>query len=131
MNLNNFNLVKPFQNKHLTNYNNYNLKSNLKIKFIKPKFFLKLNSYFNVFYKNLKFINNYNSMLIFNKDNIFINKNFVNFFYSLLFKKKNFIILDSDYSHIYPLYKFIYGVNSLQLYKNFFFLKPIYFTRKN
>lgn len=68
---------------------------------------------------------------MFNKNNIFLNKNFINFFYYLSFNKGNFIILDSEYSHIYPLYKFIYGLNTLQLYKNFFFLKPVYFTRKN
>ena len=50
-----------------------------------------------------------------------MNKNFINFFYSLIFNKNKFIILDSDYSHIYPLYKFIYGLNTLQLQKNFFF----------
>ena len=69
--------------------------------------------------------------MFFNKNNIFLNKSFINFFYSLTLNKNNFIILDSEYSHVYPLYKFIYGVSTLQLYKNFFFLKPVYFTRKS
>jgi len=99
--------------------------------FIKPKFFLKINSYFNVFYKTLKITNNYNFKLMYNINNYYLNKNFLNFFYYLTFNKGNFIVLDTDYSHIYPLYKFIYGLNTLQLYKNYFFLKPIYFTRKN
>lgn len=68
---------------------------------------------------------------MYNINNYYLNKNFLNFFYYLTFNKGNFIVLDTDYSHIYPLYKFIYGLNTLQLYKNYFFLKPIYFTRKN
>lgn len=69
---------------------------------------------------------NYNIYYIY-----FFNKNFISFFFDFNLKKKNFLILDSGYSHIYPLYKYIFGLNTLSLYKNFFFLKPVFFTRKN
>jgi hypothetical protein len=123
--------LKPDLKKIPYRNNEYYITNKIKNKFIKPKFLLKLNSYFNIFYKDAKVIDEYSFKLMFNKDNYFLNKSFLNFFYSLTFNRNNFIILDSDYSHIYPLYKFIYGLNTLQLYKNFFFLKPIYFTRKN
>lgn len=129
--LNNYKLITPFCNKIYYQHNDYFLKNKLNYKFLKPRFFLKLNMYFNVFYNNNKFKNNYNFKLMSNENNIYFNKNFINFFYSLTFNKNNFIILDSDYSHIYPLYKFIFGISALQLKKNFFFLKPLYFTRKN
>lgn len=126
-----FKIITPFYNKNLNKNNDYYITNNIVNKFIKPKFYLKLNNCFNVFYKNIKIVDDYKSKLIFNKQNFFLNKNFINFFYSLTINKNNFIVLDSEYSHIYPLYKFIYGANTLQLYKNYFFLKPIYFTRKN
>lgn len=130
-NLNNYKIITPLYTKNFYKKNDYYIKNKFNHKFIKPLFYVKLNNYFNVFYKNIKFLDNYNSKLIFNKNNSYLNKNFLNFFYYLTFNKNNFIILDSDYSHIYPLYKYIHGLNTLQLYKNYFFLKPIYFTRKN
>lgn len=61
----------------------------------------------------------------------FFNKNFISFFFDFNFYKKNFLILDVNYSYIYPLYKYIYGKNTLSLYKNYFFFKPIFFTQKS
>lgn len=61
----------------------------------------------------------------------YFNKNFISFFFNLNLQKKKFLILDNHYSYIYPLYKYIFGLNTLSLYKNFFFLKPVFFTRKN
>lgn len=130
-NFNNHKLITPILSKNLYKNNDYFIKNKINNKFIKPKLYLKLNNYFNIFYKNIKFKDIYNYKLMFNKHNIYLNKNFINFFYSLVLNKNNFLILDSDYSSIYPLYKFIYGSNNLELYKNYFFLKPVYFTRKN
>lgn len=103
--------------------------------------FLKNKNYFNI--KLSIYLNNYTS--IFNKNFLFsklfinsniyytyiFNKNFISFFFDFNLKKKNFLILDNNYSYVYPLYKYIFGLNTLFLYKNFFFLKPIFFTRKN
>lgn len=97
-------------------------------------FNIKLINYFNIFFtyfsKNYfwsKFNNYPNNNLHYT--HIF-NKNFISFFFSFNIKKNNFLILDSNYSHIFPLYKYIFGLNALILQKNFFFLKPIYFTQK-
>ena len=56
---------------------------------------------------------------------------FFNFFYNYCFNKNNFIVLDNDYSSIYPIYRSIYGYNFLSLYKTFFFIEPKYFILKN
>lgn len=96
----------------------------------------KLSNFFVTFLKNTLnskenryFFSNYNH----NIRNFYFNSNsnFINFFLNFTLKKNNFLILDNDYSHIFPLYKFIHGKNTLDFYKTFFFLKPIFFTRKS
>ena len=119
--LKNFEFLTPKLNNYLHDYSDFSVKNNLDNKYTRRNVLKKLNNYFIIFYKNTKFINHHSYQLVFNTNNVFINRNFINFFYSLTFNKTNFIMLDSDYSHIYPLYKFMYGVNTLQIYKNFFF----------
>lgn len=88
---------------------------------------------------NNNFIFNFNKKNQFNKIYVNVNlysqyhfnKNFISFFFDFNLKKKNFLILDCSYLYVYPLYKYIFGVNILSFYKNFFFLKPIFFTRKS
>jgi hypothetical protein len=118
------------------NKNIFNIKNNLNTLFIKKQktFNIKISKYFIFFVKN-----NYKDRLLFinNNANTFrnahfnFNKNFINLFSNLTLKKNNFLILDNTYSHIFPLYKFIFGLSSLYAYKSFFFLKPIYFTQKS
>lgn len=119
--------------------NNYKIKHTLFSNFIKKNksINIKFSNYFNQFlkktynFKNVKnvffdtglnhqFVNQFN-----------LNKNFINFFPNYIFNKNNFLLLDNEYSHIYPIYKFIFGASYLHLHKNFFFLKPVYFTRKS
>lgn len=120
---------------------NFFLKNNFNFNSIYKKNFLKNKNYFNI--KLSIYLNNYKSN--FNNDFYFLklninsntyysyifNKNFISFFFDFNLKKKNFLILDNNYSYAYPLYKYIFGLNTLYFYKNFFFLKPIFFTRKN
>lgn len=120
---------------NITNNNNYHFNNVYKNNFLKNKnyFNIKLSIYLN------NYIFNFNKNFLFSK--LFINsntyyiytfnKNFISFFFDFNLKKKNFLILDNNYSYVYPLYKYIFGLNTLSLYKNFFFLKPIFFTRKN
>lgn len=98
---------------------------------------IKFSNYFGNFLKKTYFFKNVKNMFFdigydhFYFKQFYYNKNFINFFSSYVFRKNNFLLLDSDYSHIFPLYKFIFGSASLHMHKNFFFLKPIYFTRKS
>lgn len=126
-----FNFISPQLNKFLIIKNDYFIENNKNCTNVSPIFYKKFNTYFNSFYKRVDKKNYYSSYIHTNKDIYNFNKNFINFFYSLTFNKNKFIILDTDYSYIYPLYKFIYGINTLQLQKYFFFIKPIYFTRKS
>lgn len=115
-------------NDNISNKNNFfKNKNNL----FNLKISIYLNSYSQTFYKKRIFKNPF---ILTNLNLYFIyifNKNFVSFFFNFNFEKKNFLILDTNYSYIFPLYKYIFGVNTLHFYKNFFFLKPIYFTHKN
>lgn len=120
---------------NITNNNNYHFNNVYKNNFLKNKNYFNiklsifLNNYIFNFNKNFLF-----SKLFINSNTYYIytfNKNFISFFFDFNLKKKNFLILDNNYSYVYPLYKYIFGLNTLSLYKNFFFLKPIFFTRKN
>lgn len=119
----------------LNNSNNYHFNNIYKNNFLKNKnyFNIKLSIYLNNYVFN--FNKNFFLSKLFINSNIYymytFNKNFISFFFDFNLKNKNFLVLDSNYSHIYPLYKYIFGLNTLFLYKNFFFLKPIFFTRKN
>lgn len=115
--------------------NDYILYNNYKSIFLKKKHFynLKLSIYLNNYLFFFK-LNNFNQNIYFNTNLyriFYFNKNFVSFFFEFNFYKKNFLILDVNYSYIYPLYKYIYGKNTLSLYKNYFFFKPIFFTQKS
>lgn len=123
---------------------------------VNPNIFIKQNKYDLDFYKNkiiLQNINyNLNKILIknykidsnsfffkkkhyFNINSIFFNFNknvfFSNFFYNYCYNKKNFIILDTDFSLNFPLYRQMYGLKFLNVYKNFFFINPKNFILKN
>lgn len=119
--------------------NSYKIKHNLFLNFTNKNksINIKFSNYFNYFlkktynFKNVKKVffdlgSNHHFNTQFN-----LNKSFINFFPNYIFNKNNFLLLDNEYSHIYPIYKFIFGASYLQLHKNFFFLKPIYFTRKS
>lgn len=123
-------LKKEFFNNHLNN--DFKLKS---------FFFIKLNKKFNillsknVYFKNQPFFSkkiilNENSFFYF--DNFFYKHllNFSNIVYSLTVHKSNFLILDNQYSYIYPLYNYMYSYNSVSSLKEYFFIKPLYFTYK-
>jgi hypothetical protein len=115
--------------------NDYILSNNYKKIFLKKKYFynLKLSVYLNNYLFYFK-LNNSNQNIHFNNNLyrvFFFNKTFISFFFDFNFFKKNFLILDVNYSYIYPLYKHIYGKNTLSLYKNYFFFKPIFFTQKS
>lgn len=94
---------------------NLNLISDYKLNaknhiFLKKKLNFNLNNFLKIFYHN---------------------KHFFNFFYSYCYEKNNFLILNDSYDFIYPIYKQMYNYHSMSIYKDFFFLNPIYFTYKN
>lgn len=147
--LKNFNFLYYFIHNY---YNNTLHKNSFNYNFLKKRSLDYFDKY--GFYKNNKFITNklnnvfvtlykhsiYKNLI--RKKNInyiflnltnagLYNQKFINFFYEYCFNKKNFLMLNDDYSIIYPLYKQLYNNNSLYLYKNFFFLNPINFTFKN
>jgi hypothetical protein len=135
----NFNLLASvpiktkFLNKNLIifqiNFNKNNFKKKQIINYKLNRYFLSFYTYSS--YNNHNIKKNWHN-IIYNLPLIYtFNNSFINFFYNYCFKKKNFIILNDDYHAIYPLYKFMFGINFLHIYKNFFFLKPINFTFKN
>jgi hypothetical protein len=124
---------RNFLNKNLvvfqTNFNKTNLKKKQIINYKLNRYFLSFYTYSSYNNQNIK--KNWNS-IIHNLPLIYtFNNNFINFFYNYCLKKNNFIILNDDYSIVYPLYKFIFGINFLHTYKSFFFFKPVNFTFKN
>jgi hypothetical protein len=115
------------------NVNNYTINNTNKVriytnsKYTNVKIINYFNTYFSVTKKyKIGQISEFNGYYF-----LKLNKSFINFFFNLSFSKKNFLILDNDYSHIFPLYKFIFGVYALNLYKSFFLMKPVYFTHKS
>lgn len=143
--LKDFNLLCYFLPKFYNNKNylylqkkNFNYFNNYEVFFKKDKkiILFKLNyNFFNI-YKQLlsnnltkkKFLS-HRMLNIWNINSY--NIRFINFFYDYCFNKKNFLILNDDYSIIHPVYKHLYGANNLYLYKNFFFLKTVNFTFKS
>ena len=124
---------KNFYNKNILNLKLNNINISSKTQFT---FNLKLTNYFVTFLKNVYRNNKNNNINFIHLNNnlyylYFFNKNFFSFFFNFNFYKNNFLILDTNYSYIYPLYKYVFGVNTLSMYKTFFFIKPIYFTHKN
>lgn len=118
----------------------YFYESNINFKF-KSFFFIKLNKNFNVlssnyiFFKNQPFFSkrvNFKNKNYFYFDNFFYKYllNFSKIVYNLTIVKSNFLILDNQYNYIFPLYNYMYSQNSISSLKEYFFIKPIYFTFK-
>ena len=122
-NNNNFFLLSKTNNLNLLKTNNFK-QINFKLSSILFSSFK--NDSVSFFFKK-KFNNNTLSNFLFLKQNFY----FFNFFYNYCLYKNNFIILDSNYSSLYPLYKHLYGYNHLSLYKSFFFIEPKNFVLKN
>jgi hypothetical protein len=121
--------------KELSSYN-----SNLNFK-LNSFFFIKVNKNFNivasnnVFFKNQPFfVKNVN---LNNQNYYFFDKffykhllNFSNVIYNLTIKKNNFLILDNQYHYVYPIYNYMYSQPAISSFKEYFFVKPLYFTYK-
>jgi hypothetical protein len=112
--------------------NNFTITNGIKLKFISYKLSRYFLSIYTLSSKSNFFKNLSHKHIVDNSPNFyFFNKNFIDFFYYYCYTKNNFIILNDDYTSIYPLYKQIYGNNFLHIYKNFLFFKPINFTFKS
>ena len=108
---------------------------------LKNFFFIKINKNFNIFLSNRVFFKNQPFFLkhvdLNNHNFFYFDKffqkylmNFSNIIYNLTIKKDNFLILDNQYNYIYPLYNYTYSQVSINMFKEFFFVKPLYFTYK-
>ena len=127
--LNNINYKNSFNENFLLNNIIYPkiLKKKLIINYKINKYHQSMYIYsLNLKIKNTNYIDNYFFYKLFNA-----NKNFINFFYNFCYYKNNFIILDNNYEVFFPIYKLIYGKNSLGIYKKYFFFNSINFTLKN
>lgn len=67
----------------------------------------------------------------FNKINNLYFINFINFINNFFKNSQKFLIIDSDYKMVTPLYNFSYGLKNIILEKNFFFLKKNFLTLNN
>lgn len=118
----------------------YSFDLNTTFKF-KSFFFIKINKNYNIlcsnyiFFKNQPFL--YKNINFNNKNYFYFNRsfykhlsNFSNIVYNLTIIKSNFLILDNQYNYVYPLYNYIYSQKSINSFKNYFFIKPLYFTFK-
>jgi len=116
--------------------------NNLNLNFkLKSFFFIKINKNFNVlfsdniFFKNQPFFLknvNFNNHNFFYFDKFFYKHllNFSNVVYNLTVNKNNFLILDNQYNYVYPLYNYMYSHTNVNSLKEYFFVKPLYFTYK-
>lgn len=116
----------------------YNYNSDFKLKSF---FFIKINKNFNIIFSDNIFSKNEHFFLknvhFGNRNFFYFDKffykhllNFSNIIYNLTISKNNFLILDNQYNYIFPLYNYMYSQNSISSLKEYFFIKPLYFTYK-
>lgn len=145
--LNNFNffLVK---NNLKFNFFNFNLNPPIKLNVSLKKKLLNNNiliNYFKYFNKIILLHNNSiknnqlqilysykkSNFYFFNNYNFYFFKKIFNLLLELNLNNFNYLILDSSYKNIFPLYNYIFNFNNLLVYKNFFFIKSSFFTYTN
>lgn len=122
----------------------FDIKNNFKLISGDNYFLLKYYSYFNkiFFFKdNTTKINQLNFYGLIGKNNsrfyYFNNYNF--FFFKKVFNvlieitknNYNYLILNSSYKNILPLYNYIFNFNNLLTYKKYFFLNSNFFSFNN
>lgn len=131
------NLINFFQSIKVNHKNNY--KFVLATNIAKAKLvFEKVSKYY--YFNNSKFTHNsyynfgikkYNNIIMFDNQTYEHIKSFMSTFFEFSKNGYKFLILDSEYHSILPLYKHSFKNCSFINNEKYFFVKPIYFTFKD
>lgn len=143
-NFNNYNILIFLKTKNLflNSFVNSNCLKNKNKKIMNSNFLLKYFKYFNkvmwinqdlfkkdklIFHSKYKGYNFY----VFNKYNYVFFKKLVNLFFDFIKESRNFLILDSNYRSITPIYNYIFNFKNVTLFSKYFFINSIFFTYRN